>query len=360
MNLSDLGWNPFFAEAFVQYEGKDLIPGRVVVIHKDGYIIHTEQGEFKASAAGKMRYESSMPSEMPVVGDWVAVRTRQEENSAVIHAVLPRKTKLSRKVAGEETEEQILASNLDIAFWVTSLNLELNLRRIERFLTAVWDGGAVPVIILNKADLCDNTDEKTLQVESIAPGVTVIVTSALEGDGISEIGKYLSHGKTAAFLGSSGVGKSTIINKLVGRDVMKVSEIRDFDDKGRHTTSVRQMLMLENGGLVIDTPGIRELQLWDTDGSADTFEDLEVVALGCRFSDCTHENEPGCAVKKAVEEGIIDVNRYGNYIKMKKELGWIDRKIDRKAQLEEKKHHKILSKAIKKYYDIKNAEREEL
>ena len=272
MNLTDLGWNPFFAGAFKQYEGKDHVPGRVEVVHKDGFILYTEHGELKASLAGKMRYESAALSDMPVVGDWVVVKARPEEGSAVIHAVLPRKTKLSRKVAGEETEEQILASNIDTAFWVTSLNRELNLRRIERFLTAVWEGGSEPVIILNKADLCENIDEETVRVESIAPGVQVLVTSAKDGAGIEDLLRFIGHGKTVAFFGSSGVGKSTIINKLIGEDILKVSEIRELDDKGRHTTTVRQMVMLEKGGLVIDTPGIREFQLWDTDGSADTFK----------------------------------------------------------------------------------------
>lgn len=348
MSLEKFGWNAFFAAQFSPYQEKGFSAGRVAVEHRKAYRLYTEHGELTAEAAGRMFYEARGAEDLPAVGDWVVIRPLPGEKKAVIHAVLPRKCKFSRKAAGDNTEEQIVATNVDTVFLVSSLNQDLNLRRIERYLTLAWESGAIPVIVLNKTDLCDNVEECREQVESVALGVAVHTVSAVAENGMAELATYLQNNSTVAFLGSSGVGKSTLINKLIGEERFKTGDIRAADDKGRHITTHRELVLVPSGGLVIDTPGMRELQLWEgVEGLQEVFEDIERFAGDCRFKDCQHESEPGCAVLAALERGEISAERYGNYKKMQKELQFLHRKQDQRAQLEEKRKWRAIHRGFR-------------
>ncbi len=341
MEISLLGWNSKFQKLFAPYAEDGHVPARVIARHRTVYRVVCAEGDLEAVIAGKVRYRAANKSEYPVVGDWVAVSPRIDEGTAVIHDILPRQTWFSRKAPGIEIEEQVFAANIDTVFWVSSLNKVLNTRRIERFMVSVWDGGAAPAIILNKADLCESVDEQVAKVEIAAPGVPVLVMSAKQGIGLEQLTPYLQAGKTVIFIGQSGVGKSTIINRTVGKDVLKTGDIRESDDRGRHTTVSRQLIVLPGGGMVIDTPGIRELQIWDLDQTGlEAFDNLEELATQCRFADCRHESEPGCAVKAAVEDGIIDRKRHENFMKLRRELDYLQTKVDFSARSEEKKRLK--------------------
>jgi len=349
MDLRHLGWGSFFTEQFAPYTDTGCIPGRVAAEHKTGYVIYTGYGELRATVAGAVRYRASDRSDFPVVGDWVAVKSLAEGDTGVIQAILPRKNSLSRKIPGKETEQQFIAANIDTVFWVSSLNRIFNLRRMERFLIMAYESGAHPAIILNKADLCDDVETRLEEVIAIAPGIPVHVTSAILGTGLDSLIPYITDGKTAVFLGLSGVGKSTIINRLAGENIQKVNEIRPDDDRGRHTTAVRSLIPLPMGGCIIDSPGIRELQLWESRESFhDAFSDIESLALNCRFTDCRHEAEPGCAVKKAIVDGLIDQARFGNYMKMRRESDRLERQKDMRVEIEHRRKTKAFFRQIKR------------
>jgi ribosome biogenesis GTPase / thiamine phosphate phosphatase len=276
--------------------------------------------------------------DLPAVGDWVAVAARPTEGTGTIQGVLPRRTKFSRKVAWAASEEQVLAANVDSVFLLTSLNEDLNLRRLERYLTLAWESGARPVIVLTKTDLAADVELRLLEVGAIAFGVPVHAISSLTGDGLDVIQSYLEPGKTIALLGSSGVGKSTLVNTLAGHELLAVQEIRQSDGEGRHTTSHRQLVLLPGGGLVLDTPGMRELQLWESaDGLGETFADVEELAANCRFNDCAHRSEPGCAVQAALESGTLELGRWTSYKKLQRELAHLERRLDKRLQAEERK-----------------------
>ena len=348
LELRDLGWNSFFEGYFSGLGQAALVPARVVEELKGFHRVRSESGEYLAEIAGRVRYQAEGREDLPAVGDWVALAPRPEEGRARIEYILPRRTKLSRKVAGRSQGEQIVATNLDVVFVVSSLNRELNLRRIERYLTVAWDSGARPVVLLNKADLCIDADAWAADVENVALGVPVYLLSAREGRGLEALGKYFAQGETAALIGSSGVGKSSIINALARGQALRVQPVREGDDRGQHTTTSRQMIMLPGGGVVIDTPWMRELQLWDGDqGMGQAFEDIETLARRCRFRDCSHRGEPGCEVEAAIANGLLDRERLENHRKLEAELRFQERKQDPRLAREVKEEWKRIHKAMR-------------
>lgn len=348
MNLQTFGFNQFFENEFSHYHENQVIVGRVTLEHKHLYRVLTEQGELLCEISGKFVFHAEKREDYPAVGDWVVVKPSVSEAKGIIQAILPRQSKFSRKAAGATTEEQIVATNVDTVFLVNSLNDDLNLRRIERYLLLAWESGANPVIVLTKADLCSDVLEKVQLVESVALGVPIVVISAVAEMGFDELEAHLKPSKTIALLGSSGVGKSTLSNYLLGVEKQKIQSIRVSDDKGRHTTTNRELILLPNGSLLIDTPGMREVQLWEGGaGMTESFSDIHELQSYCRYRDCKHKGEPGCAVKAAIDEGVLEEERLRSYKKLEKELAYLERKLDKRAQVEEKKKWKKINKQIK-------------
>ncbi|MCM3239810.1 ribosome small subunit-dependent GTPase A [Heyndrickxia oleronia] len=349
MNLQTLGWNQYFEEAFKEYKEQGYEVGRVILEHKRIYRVLTEKGELLAEVSGKMRFRALERQDYPAVGDWVVLTPRYEENKATIHDILPRKSKFSRKVAGMTTEEQIVATNVDTIFLVNALNADFNIRRIERYVLTAWESGANPVIILSKSDLCEDIKEKIAQVESVTFGVPIHAISAEQNIGMDQLAPYVYEGQTIALLGSSGVGKSTLTNALLGSTKQEVQTVREGDDRGRHTTTHRELVILDKGGILIDTPGMRELQLWEADeGFSQSFSDVEALAENCRFRDCSHMKEPGCAIQEAIEDGTLERDRYNSYVKLQKELAFLERKENKRAALLEKAKWKKITSTQKK------------
>lgn len=319
--LAQFGWNDFFAAYFQSYAERELDVGRVIFEDNLGYRVHTAVGEFRATTAGRLRHEVESREELPAVGDWVALKLLPSAAQATIEAVLPRRSKFTRKVAGARTEAQIVGANIETVFLVTSLNLDFNPRRIERYLALVWESGSHPVIVLSKADLCAAIAAKVDDIKAVARDVPVHVVSVRTGEGLDAIRSYLRFGETVALLGSSGVGKSTLINYFIGYERQHVKALRDHDDRGQHATRHRELILLPEGGLVLDTPGMRELQLWEgREGVQAVFEDIEMLARECFFSDCRHQGEPRCAIRAALNEGCLDADRFENYNKLQREL----------------------------------------
>jgi len=344
-DLTLLGWNDFFAEYFKPYFESGYTAARVALEHKNFYRVYTERGDVLGEISGRLRHEVASRIDLPAVGDWVVIRPRAESDRAIIHAVLPRRSAFVRKVAGSQTEEQVVGTNIDTVFLLTSLNQDFNLRRIERYLILTWDSGANPVIVLSKSDLCDQVDNRIAEVQSVAGSVPVHAISVVTRSGLHDLDPYFSLGQTVALLGSSGVGKSTFINHLIGREQQRVRDVREDDGRGRHTTTHRELILLPGGGVVLDTPGMRELQLWDADeGLHQAFADIEALAARCFFGDCRHQDEPRCAVRDALAEGSFDESRYQSYEKLQKELNYLVRKRDIRAEIIEKKKWKKLSR----------------
>lgn len=307
-----------YAAEYPQY-----IPGRVLSQEKGLYRIITEEGEQLAEVSGKFRYNAQTISDFAAVGDFVMVEDGSGGHS-IIHSVLPRKSVFIRKAAGTGKNEQVVAANIDTVFICMSLNNDFNLRRLERYLSIAWDSGAVPVVVLTKSDLCEDKEEKLRETEAAAIGADVILTSSMAEDGYEKLLPYIKKGQTAALIGSSGVGKSTMINHLIGENIIETNGLRN-DDKGRHTTTHRELILLENGGMVIDTPGMRELGMWDSsEGLGITFADIEALTTKCRFSNCTHGNEPGCAVRAAIESGELSEERWQSYRKLVQENAYAE------------------------------------
>nr|WP_245954375.1 ribosome small subunit-dependent GTPase A [Paenibacillus flagellatus] len=351
MDMNEWGWTAERERAFREVAEPGDGFGRVALEHTHLYRIYTERGDMLAEVAGRLRHQAQGRGDYPAVGDWVVIRYREADNRAVIHGILPRTSKFSRKVAGNVTDEQIVAANVDTVFLVNALNLDFNIRRLERYLILAWESGANPVVLLTKADLCEEAErrEKVAEAEAAAMGVPVHVVSAAEGEGLAELAPYFGQGRTVALLGSSGVGKSTLVNALYGDAIMAVSGIREGDDKGRHTTTHRELVRLPGGGVLIDTPGMRELQLWHADeGLGQGFRDVEELAAHCRFGDCGHNREPGCAVQEALADGRLAADRYESYLKLQRELAYLARKEDKALQLKEKERWKKIHMDVRR------------
>lgn len=347
-NLKALGWNKDLEKEFTEYKDYYRV-GRVAVEYKGLYRVYCDGREILAAVSGKLLYSAAERADYPAVGDWVLLdRTSSTEDRAIIRGILHRKSKFSRKRAGNTIDEQIVAVNVDTVFICMSLNMNFNLRRLERFVTMAWNSGAVPVVLLTKSDLCDNVEDRLSEAKEVSIGVDVYCISCVDDSAVKVVKEYVKPGHTVAFLGSSGVGKSTIINRLLGENMLDTRETSELGDRGRHTTTNRELILLPEGGIVIDTPGMREFHILDVDESLDTtFADINDLAESCRFSDCTHTTEPGCAVLEAISNGTLKKERYNNYIKLKKEAEFIERKTNKKAELEYKSFIKKRAKTIK-------------
>ncbi|MBW8782708.1 MAG: ribosome small subunit-dependent GTPase A [Verrucomicrobia bacterium] len=323
MTLADLGWDERWAAAFAPYAKTGLEPARVVCeLRRHFYAVHTAGGEVLGELIGKFHHATGGTADYPAVGDWLAVRRRPDEQRADIHALLPRRTRFSRQAAGEAQVEQIVAANIDTVFLVSGLDANYNAKRIQRFFVAARDSGAEPVVILNKSDLCDDPEAVRAEIQHLVPGVPVAITSTYTRKGLKSLAEtYALPGRTLAFVGSSGAGKSTLINRLLkDAEAMPTGEVREKDAKGRHTTTRRELTQTPTGALVIDTPGMREFQLWDAkEAVEDAYPDIAEIALRCRFSNCHHETEPGCAIRAALESGVLPRSRLESYRKLKAE-----------------------------------------
>jgi ribosome biogenesis GTPase / thiamine phosphate phosphatase len=351
VQVSDLdlpGWNPRWQRVFEPYAERGLAPGRVVVEHRDLYGVATAAGEMNGELAGRLRHEAEQRSDLPAVGDFVALRLPDGEGPALIQAVLPRQTVFVRKAAGEALDGQVIAANIDTVFVMMALDHDFNPRRLERYLAVVWEGGANPIVLLNKADLSADRDASLARLRQVASGVAIHMISALAGEGLEALEPYLGRGLTVGFVGSSGVGKSTLLNQLLGREAQATRGVRASDSRGRHTTTHRQLFVLPGGGIVIDTPGMRELQLWKAEEGVETvFADIDALAADCRFADCRHRSEPGCAVRGAVEAGELGADRLAAYEKLLRELRHTESRLDPSAALERKRRDRLGSKAMK-------------
>ena len=342
--LGDWGWQAHFETAFAAVAAPDCVPARVIEVQRERIHVVTADGEHAAQVAGRMRQDDA--GWWPTVGDWVAARVSAD--ATIVHHVLERKTTLSRKLAGKATREQVLAANVDTVFMVTSCNDDFSPRRIERYLTMIWESGAQPVVLLNKSDLSADPHALATEAEAVALGVPVHAVSAHGDGGLVSLEPYLDPGKTIALLGSSGVGKSTIVNRLLGAQVQDVREVRGGDAKGRHTTTSRHLFRLPGGALVVDTPGLRELGLWFTEsGLAEVFTDIEQLATTCRFQDCAHANEPDCAVSAAVDDGRLASERLESYHRLRRELDYLERRADPEAAANTKRRWRTIHKGMR-------------
>lgn len=349
VTLEDLGWTPRFAQAFDAYRAEGVSPARVSLEHTHIYRVMSPDGESLARVSGRLRHDASGRADFPAVGDWVVVEAAPGGGDARIRAVLPRATHFSRRAAGNPTQEQVVAANLDVVFLISGLDHDFNPRRIERYLVTAWESGAAPVIVLNKSDLVEDPAVFVADVAALAAGVPVHAVSARNPESMGALRGHLGPGRTAALLGSSGVGKSSIANALIGEEVLRTREVRESDSRGRHTTTGRQLVLLPGGGILIDTPGMRELQLWDTgEAVAGAFADVESIGENCRFRDCRHAGEPGCAVAAAVTAGMLPEARLESYRKLQDEQDFQATQQDERARLDLKRQGKIGAKALQK------------
>ncbi len=350
MNLELLGADSSVYGAFEMHAANGLTLGRVSTVHRGRYHLYTDAGEAEAEASGALWYRSPDPCGMPVTGDWVAARS-VGDGQAIVEAVLPRRSLFARRAAGRREEVQPIAANIDTVFVVCGLDGDFNLRRVERYLALAAESGADPVIVLNKADVCEHLAERLEQTAAVAGSAAVVVCSALDPGGVPELGAYLGHGRTVALLGSSGVGKSTIANCLIGEERLRTQEVRLSDSRGRHTTTHRELIPLPGGGALIDTPGMRELQLWAGQESVDVaFDEIAAAARLCRYRDCGHQGEPGCAVQAALAEGRISAERWESYRKLGREVRRHELLSNEQAAQEEKRKLKRMHRAINRYY----------
>ena len=355
MRLSELGWDAALEQAFEPWSaGAHTQPGRVAIEFNYIYRIYLEGGEVDAVLTGRLKHRAASRGELPAVGDWVVIRRRPDEDRATIVAVLPRRTRFSRRMAGHVTDEQVVAANVSVVFITMALDADFNLRRLERYLLVARESGAAPVVLLTKSDRAEDLPAQVAAAAAAVGDVPVHVIRPKAGEGLEQLAPYLAPGHTAALLGSSGVGKTTIINRLTGDDSRRTREVRESDARGRHTTTHRELVVLPGGGLIIDTPGMRELQLWEgSDAVHETFEDIHRLAQACRFTDCRHRDEPRCAVKEAVESGDLPAARLASFLKLQDELAHVAQQQDQRAQLEEKRRARIMGKALKQHLKTK-------
>jgi ribosome biogenesis GTPase len=356
--LKTWGWDPYFDEQWRKADPPSaLAPARLVAEHKDLYQIVWAGGEGTSRLAGRFRHASTLRSDLPAVGDWVGMEVPKDSDDGIVQIVLPRRTCFARKLPGARHEEQVVAANMDKVFLVTGLDGDFNMRRIERYLALAYTSGADPVVVLTKADLYEDIPGLVAEAQAHAPGVPVLAVSGVTGENIPALREHLAPGRTVALLGSSGAGKSTLINHLLGEERQATMEVRGKDFRGRHTTTHRELFLLPGGALMIDNPGMREIQLWAADeGIEEAFPEIRELAERCRFRDCRHEQEPGCAVRSALEAGTLDEGRFDGYMKLKKEQAYIARKTDPKAREEHKRMLKSRNKSLKDVYRFKGRE----
>lgn len=334
------GWGPDFAEAMEPSAAKGLEPARVILVYRKQLRVLSHRGEHWARTGGRLLHKAHDPGELPAVGDWVAARI-PEEGEALVQAVLPRRTAFIRKEAGENAVPQVLATNVDTVLVVMGLDRDFNLRRLERFMTLAWESKATPVVVLNKSDLAEDLETDLEVVNDITRGAAIFTVSALNNEGLEPLREFVGPGKTVALLGSSGVGKSTLVNRLVGSEVMVTGELKD-DGRGKHTTTKRELIVLPKGGAIIDTPGLREVQMWAAEGGlAKTFDDIEALAKSCKFSDCKHLAEPGCAVKAALEAGSLEAVRFESWLELQREIQWLQKPGDTRGRPESKRRARL-------------------
>lgn len=351
VDLGAYGWDGGWSDAFGPHRLAGLVPGRVAIEFNHLLRVTTATGDITAQHAGRLLHEAAGRHALAAVGDWVAIRPTPGERAGTIEAILPRRSQFSRKAAGDLTEEQVVAANIDVVFIVMGLDRDYNPRRLERYLLLAHESGATPHVLLSKADLVESTEAYVDECRAAAPAWEVTPVSVRDGRGIERVRAAIEPGQTGALLGSSGTGKSTLINHLIGQDVLDTAAVRASDSRGRHTTRHRQLVLLPGGGLLIDTPGMRELQLWTAPEAADTsFEDIEALAVDCHFTNCRHRSEPRCAVRRAVEEGRLDSSRLESFHKLEEEARALQAKQDVRERVVARAQSKTIARSLRQLY----------